>query len=288
MLKRAQQRTSPIWLDWAGHRPSTAPTISTPSSSSRRLLRYSAFTTWFSGLSFNSIIYSSTHPLQLTESLRTITWRFGRGSVGSIALQSCCPISLGKSQVWIQSINSFQRWLRVTESETNAHHLSIHFSAVLLAIIVEKSKKCLDFSVTLFLIHLFSCIWYSGLPMKLDWWIVHILGTIVMILVGEYLCSLKELSDIPLLELWDQQGTSTQQGDNDHSFLLWWLGLKPAFTHCFQGNGWECTIAREAMQHILQGDSGENEVTTKFTFTLIKSDEFRLSSLRSNSHDTDT
>ena len=37
--------------------------------------------------------------------------------------------------------------------------------------------------------------------MKLDWWIVHILGTIVMILVGEYLCSLKELSDIPLLEL---------------------------------------------------------------------------------------
>ena len=74
-------------------------------------------------------------------------------------------------------------------------------SAVLLAIIVEKSKKCLDFSVTLFLIHLVSCIFYAGIPMKLDWWIVHVLGTIVMILLGEYLCSLKELSDIPLLEL---------------------------------------------------------------------------------------
>lgn len=75
------------------------------------------------------------------------------------------------------------------------------YSSVLLAIIVEKSKKCLDFSVTLFLIHLVSCIWYAGMPTKLDWWIVHVLGTIVMILVGEYLCSLKELSDIPLLEL---------------------------------------------------------------------------------------
>ena len=78
---------------------------------------------------------------------------------------------------------------------------SFFLSAVLLAIIVEKSKKCLDFSVTLFLIHLISCIWYAGIPGKLDWWIVHVLGTIVMILFGEYLCSLKELSDIPLLEL---------------------------------------------------------------------------------------
>jgi len=75
------------------------------------------------------------------------------------------------------------------------------FGAVLLAIIVGKSKKCLDFSVTLFLIHLFSCIWYAGVPAKLDWWIVHVMGTIVMVLLGEYLCSLKELSDIPLLEL---------------------------------------------------------------------------------------
>jgi hypothetical protein len=72
---------------------------------------------------------------------------------------------------------------------------------MLLNVIVEKSKKCLDFSVTLFVIHLVSCIWYAGIPNNWDWWIVHILGTIVMILLGEYLCSLRELSEIPLLEL---------------------------------------------------------------------------------------
>lgn len=73
--------------------------------------------------------------------------------------------------------------------------------SVLLAIIIEKSKKCLDFGATLFLIHLLFCIVYDGFPTVLDWWVVHVLGTIIMITLGEYLCSMRELSDIPLLQL---------------------------------------------------------------------------------------
>ena len=73
--------------------------------------------------------------------------------------------------------------------------------AVLMAIIVEKSKKCLDFSVTLFFIHLSACVIYNGIPGTWDWWIIHILGTILMVLLGEYLCSRRELDDIPLLTL---------------------------------------------------------------------------------------
>jgi hypothetical protein len=73
--------------------------------------------------------------------------------------------------------------------------------AVLLAMIVEKSKKCLDFAVTLFLIHLVMCTLYGGFPTVLDWWVVQVTGTILMVLLGEYLCSLRELGDIPLLQL---------------------------------------------------------------------------------------
>jgi len=76
-----------------------------------------------------------------------------------------------------------------------------HLSSVLLAIIVEKSKKCLDFGVTLFIIHLVVCYMYNGWPSKLDWWIVHVLGMILMVLLGEYVCSRKELDDIPLLQI---------------------------------------------------------------------------------------
>eukprot|EP01082_Thalassiosira_pseudonana_P000219 g205.t1 g205 contig1:494735-495419(-) len=73
--------------------------------------------------------------------------------------------------------------------------------SVLLVFIVEKSKKCLDFCVTLFLIHVIICSIYDGVPSTWDWWIVHILGMIAMVVLGEYLCSKRELSDIPLLVL---------------------------------------------------------------------------------------
>lgn len=73
--------------------------------------------------------------------------------------------------------------------------------SILLVFIVEKSKKCLDFSVTLFLIHILICSIYGGFPLTWDWWIIHILGMIVMVVLGEYLCSKRELSDIPLLVL---------------------------------------------------------------------------------------
>ena len=76
------------------------------------------------------------------------------------------------------------------------------FRSFLLTIIVEKSKMCLDFSVTYFLIHLLISSFYYRVPATADWWIVHVFAMIVMVLVGEYLCSLRELSDIPLLQIW--------------------------------------------------------------------------------------
>mmetsp|Transcript_1594 Transcript_1594/g.2208 ORF Transcript_1594/g.2208 Transcript_1594/m.2208 type:complete len:188 (+) Transcript_1594:75-638(+) len=85
--------------------------------------------------------------------------------------------------------------------DNSAILLSSLIGAVLLAIIVEKSKKCLDFSVTLFLIHIVTCSIYGGFPSTWDWWIVHTMGMIAMVVLGEYLCSKKELSDIPLLQL---------------------------------------------------------------------------------------
>ncbi|KAL9189522.1 hypothetical protein ACHAXT_009197 [Thalassiosira profunda] len=79
--------------------------------------------------------------------------------------------------------------------------MSSFVGSLLLALIVEKSKKCLDFSVTLFIIHVILCSMYGGFPATWDWWIVHVLGMISMIVLGEYFCSKRELSDIPLLVL---------------------------------------------------------------------------------------
>lgn len=92
-------------------------------------------------------------------------------------------------------------WTLVGWADTSAVLLAALAGSVLLAIIVEKSKKCLDFSVTLFMIHFILCTFYNGLPSTWDWYIVHIFATIMMVLLGEYLCAKRELDEIPLLQL---------------------------------------------------------------------------------------
>ncbi|KAF2301303.1 hypothetical protein GH714_022502 [Hevea brasiliensis] len=64
--------------------------------------------------------------------------------------------------------------------------------------LIERAKKCLDFSATLYVIHLFICIIYGGWPSSMTWWIVNGTGLAVMALLGEYLCIRRELREIPI------------------------------------------------------------------------------------------
>ncbi|KAJ4953551.1 hypothetical protein NE237_030383 [Protea cynaroides] len=64
--------------------------------------------------------------------------------------------------------------------------------------LVERSRKCLDFSATLFIVHLFICIIYGGWPSSITWWVVSGTGLAVMTLVGERLCIRREQREIPL------------------------------------------------------------------------------------------
>ncbi|XP_044487270.1 protein SYS1 homolog isoform X2 [Mangifera indica] len=64
--------------------------------------------------------------------------------------------------------------------------------------IVERAKKCLDFSATLYIIHLFICIVYGGWPSSITWWVVNGTGLAVMALLGEYLCFRREWQEIQI------------------------------------------------------------------------------------------
>ncbi|KAK2984877.1 hypothetical protein RJ640_008642 [Escallonia rubra] len=64
--------------------------------------------------------------------------------------------------------------------------------------LVERAKKCLDFSATLYIIHLFICIVYGGWPSSITWWVVNGSGLAMMALLGEYLCIQRELREIPI------------------------------------------------------------------------------------------
>jgi hypothetical protein len=64
--------------------------------------------------------------------------------------------------------------------------------------LIERAKKCLDFSATVYIVHLFICIIHGGWPTSLTWWAVNGTGIAVMALLGEYLCIRRELREIPI------------------------------------------------------------------------------------------
>ncbi|KAL5729333.1 hypothetical protein ACHQM5_002304 [Ranunculus cassubicifolius] len=64
--------------------------------------------------------------------------------------------------------------------------------------LIERAKKCLDFSATLYMIHLFICIVYGGWPSSITWWVVNVSCLALMALLGEWLCIKRELREIPM------------------------------------------------------------------------------------------
>ncbi|XP_031485207.1 uncharacterized protein LOC116254167 [Nymphaea colorata] len=68
-------------------------------------------------------------------------------------------------------------------------------------LLIERAKKCLDFSATLYIIHLFMCLVYGGWPSSFTWWIVNGTGFAIMALLGEWLCIRRELREIPITRL---------------------------------------------------------------------------------------
>lgn len=73
--------------------------------------------------------------------------------------------------------------------------------ALLLVIVVERTKKCLDFTATLHIFHFLATAAYSHVPTSWDWWATAGGSFLGMVLLGECLCSRRELQDIPILSV---------------------------------------------------------------------------------------
>lgn len=67
-----------------------------------------------------------------------------------------------------------------------------------LLLVVERAKKCVDFTVTMYIIHLFLCLLYGGLPSSITWWVVNGIGIVIMAVLGEWLCLRREVKEIPI------------------------------------------------------------------------------------------
>ncbi|GBG91849.1 hypothetical protein CBR_g53740 [Chara braunii] len=88
---------------------------------------------------------------------------------------------------------SLTGWLTMTAFLCNAF-----IGAGYLVLLVERAKKCLDFTATMYIIHIFFCLLYAGWPSTFSWWVVNGIGLAIMAVLGEWLCMQKELRDIPI------------------------------------------------------------------------------------------
>jgi len=71
-------------------------------------------------------------------------------------------------------------------------------NGALLRVVVARTKQCLDFSATQHLIHLIAvCVYSKSFPSSWVWWILLFASLALSTLMGEYLCMMYELQDIP-------------------------------------------------------------------------------------------
>lgn len=79
-----------------------------------------------------------------------------------------------------------------------AFALNAILSAFFMVRIVERAKKCLDFSFTLHFVHFLACTCSFGFPMSWEWWLVTFLVFVLQCLLSEYLCMRREMRAISI------------------------------------------------------------------------------------------
>ena len=79
-----------------------------------------------------------------------------------------------------------------------SHFLTSLLSAYSLLHVVGRSKKCLDFTATLFCLHTLASTLFSSFPTTASWWSLLLANLSAMSLISEYLCMKRELREISI------------------------------------------------------------------------------------------
>lgn len=79
-----------------------------------------------------------------------------------------------------------------------ANFLNILFAVLTLAYIVEKANRCLDFTLTIFILHVLINWGVYKFPNHLHWWVAHAVIITLTVLASEYACMKMETAEIKL------------------------------------------------------------------------------------------
>jgi len=80
-------------------------------------------------------------------------------------------------------------------------------TAAFIKIIVQRAKKCLDFSITAYFLHLVATSCFSGFPTQISWWLCMGIDLAITAFLSEWWCLQEELKEIPLASIPRQGAT---------------------------------------------------------------------------------
>ena len=90
---------------------------------------------------------------------------------------------------------------------------------MVLSIVVERAKKCLDFASTVMGFHFLLCWLCGGFPANWEWWVVMIATLSVMVIVAEFLCVHYELKPILVKHQRSQSADSHEPSEEEASLI---------------------------------------------------------------------
>ena len=100
---------------------------------------------------------------------------------------------------------SFQGWMVCTAFFLNAFAIGIA-----IRFLVQRAKKCLDFSSTVYLIHFLAVSASSGFPKDASWWLNLAVDIAITAVLSEWLCLKQELKEIPLASIPRRTGNNVE------------------------------------------------------------------------------
>lgn len=100
----------------------------------------------------------------------------------SIGRSIIVPSNRFKAQIFSYEFVTFSTFLgRVT---ILAFVINAFASAFFLLYVVERAKRCLDFTITIHFFHFLGCLVYAGFPKAWTWWIINIICVIITSVFG--------------------------------------------------------------------------------------------------------
>ncbi|KAK8821621.1 integral membrane protein [Blastocystis sp. ATCC 50177/Nand II] len=73
--------------------------------------------------------------------------------------------------------------------------------SVVVAVIVERSKKCWDYCTTIFFLHCFISAISHSFPTSLSWWLLNCSSLVYLTMLSERICLRREMEEIPVVDL---------------------------------------------------------------------------------------